>query len=156
MNSMDENIQLADGSPVTPDHRELKENGQQKGYVVLTEEERAKGFLRPVRSSYIHVGVRPKYPLRDLTPEEHERYDKFFYVQYEEYPVGSSMLGRYWTEAQLKSGCGGATTMGRAIAETYARDPKFYSGTFCCHCGVHFPVGESGEFEWEDGSKVGT
>lgn len=29
---------LADGSPVTPDHRELKPNGQQKGYVVLSED----------------------------------------------------------------------------------------------------------------------
>ena len=28
--------------------------------------------------------------------------------------------------------------MGRALAETYARDPKFYSGTFCVNCGRHF------------------
>ena len=46
---------LTDGSPVTSDHRELLPNGQQKGYVVLSEEERAKGFARPVRKSYIHV-----------------------------------------------------------------------------------------------------
>lgn len=45
---------LADGSPVTEDHRELKPDGQQKGYVVLSEEERAKGFVRPVRQSYVH------------------------------------------------------------------------------------------------------
>lgn len=148
---------LTDGSPVTPDHRELKPNGQQKGYVVLSEEERAKGFVRPVRRTYIHTGIRPKYPLRDLTPEEHERYDQFHYVKYEQYPdAKGSVVGRYWTEEQLNSGCGGATTMAPSIAETYARDPHFYGATFCCHCRKHFAVGESGEFLWEDGSKVGT
>jgi hypothetical protein len=43
-----------------------------------------------------------------------------------------------------------------AIAETYARQPTFYGATFCCHCGTHLPVGEQGEFVWEDGSRVGT
>jgi hypothetical protein len=57
--------------------------------------------------------------------------------------------------ADIISRCGGTTTMGRALAETYARDPSFYSGTFCCTCGKHFPVGEDGEFVWDDGSKVG-
>ena len=66
---------LTDGSPVTPDHREIDpKTGMQKGYVVLSAEERAKGFVRPVRRSYVHVG------------------------------------------------CGTVTTMGRALAETYARD----------------------------------
>ena len=100
---------LTDGSPVTPDHRELKPNGQQKGYVVLSEDERKRGFVRPVRRSYIHTK------------------------------------------------CGTLTTMGLALAETYARDPYFYSGTFCCGCGTHFPVGADGDFVW-DGTdeKVGT
>jgi hypothetical protein len=99
---------LTDGSPVTGDHRELKPNGQQKGYVVLSDAERAKGFVRPVRRTYVHEK------------------------------------------------CGAATTMGQALAETYARDPDFYSGTFCVGCGKHFPVGTDGEFVWDDGSKVGT
>lgn len=94
-------VTLTDGSPVTPDHREINPaTGMQKGYVVLSEEERAKGFIRPVRRAYTH--------------------DK----------------------------CGGVTTMGRALAETYARDPHFYNGTYCAHCGTHFPVGENGEFVW--------
>lgn len=104
---------LTDGSPVTPDHRKIIESGprkgQQEGYVVLSDEERAKGFVRPVRQSYVH--------------------DK----------------------------CGVKTTMGLALAETYARDPHFYSGTFCCGCGTHFPVGEDGEFVWDGTTeRVGT
>jgi hypothetical protein len=98
---------LTDGSPVTGDHREKLPNGQQKGYVVLSEEERKRGFVRPVRRTYVHQK------------------------------------------------CGSATTMGLALAETYARDPKFYSGTFCVGCGAHYPVGPAGEFVWDDGSKVG-
>jgi hypothetical protein len=100
---------LTDDTQVYPEHRRLKENGQQEGYVVLAKEERAKGFVRPVRRSYVHTK------------------------------------------------CGTLTTMGQSLAETYARDPHFYSGTFCCGCGTHFSVGADGEFVW-DGSneKVGT
>lgn len=46
---------LTDGSPVTPDHRELRPDGQQKAYVVLSAEERAKGFVRPLRFDYTHL-----------------------------------------------------------------------------------------------------
>jgi hypothetical protein len=100
---------LTDGSPVTDDHREIEPiTGQQKAYVVLSGEERSKGFVRPVRHSYIHQK------------------------------------------------CGSKTTMGASIAETYAREPHFYSGTFCCNCRSHFNIGEDGEFVWEDGQKVGT
>lgn len=47
--------QLTDGAPVPADrsHVELKENGQQKGYIVLSPEERAKGWVRPYRDSYV-------------------------------------------------------------------------------------------------------
>jgi hypothetical protein len=85
------------------------ETGMQNKYVVLSEEERAKGFVRPVRRSYVHAA------------------------------------------------CGGVTTMGQAIAETYARDPHYYGGTYCAICRDHFPVGEQGQFTW-DGTdeKVGT
>lgn len=41
--------------------------------------------------------------------------------------------------------------MGRALAETYARDPYFYSGTFCVHCGAHFDLSQ---FDWEDGEPM--
>lgn len=138
----------------------LDPRGQQKNYKILCEEERAKGFVRPVRNAYIHVGIPgPKYPLRELTEREHEMYDEFGYVQYEKYPEGSSSLGRFWTQAQLDKigkGCRVKTTMGQALSETYARNPRFYGATFCVGCGTHLPVGEDGEFVWEDGSRVGS
>lgn len=95
---------LTDGSPVTDDHRDIDPStGQQKGYVVLSEDERAKGFVRPLRNSYTH------------------------------------------------NVCGTATKMGASIAETYARDPSFYSGTFCAHCRDHFPLDQ---FVWEGTAEV--
>lgn len=110
-----ESVTLTTGEPVPEDHSHTEKlpNGQQKGYVVLSDAERGKGFVRPFRDAYRHVK------------------------------------------------CGKITTMGRALAETYARDPAFYSGTFCTHCGSHFPVGEDGEFTWyemdgREGPKVGT
>ena len=78
---------------------------QAEVYLVLSDEERAKGFLRPVRQTYVH--------------------DK----------------------------CGVATKMGIALAEAYARDPKFYGATYCVKCSAHFPVSE---FKWEDGQTVGS
>lgn len=83
---------------------------QHEAYLVLSDEERAKGFIRPVRRGYIHLV------------------------------------------------CGSVTSMGRALAETYARNPHFYAATYCCACGGHFAVGADGEFVWDDGSneRVGT
>lgn len=142
-------------NPNDPGLKQVRADGQQENYLVLSEEERAKGFVRPVRSSYKHVGERPKHPTRPLTPDEGERYKQFGYAAYEEYPDSdSAVCGRFWTDKQLAGGCGAVTTMGAALAETYARDPKFYGATFCCRCGEHRPVAE---FAWEpDGSAVGS
>ena len=91
--------ELASGAPVDDEHREINPHtGQQKDYVVLSEAERAKGFVRPVRNSYVHKT------------------------------------------------CGVNTIMSNKIAETYARDPTFYSGTFCIACKTHFPLTE---FLWD-------
>jgi hypothetical protein len=134
----------------------IQANGQHPSYWVLSESERAKGFVRPVRDSYRHVGPPgPKYPLEDLTEEQHERYAHVGYVKFEPYPrtAESSVVGRYWTQADLDAigkGCRTVTTMGRALAETYAREPGFYGATMCCGCQKHLPVGASGEFTWMD------
>lgn len=156
---------LSDGTQVYPEHRNIipdgMRQGQQEGYVVLAEEERAKGFVRPVRRSYVHVGPPGYENLRALTAEEQEQHAGRGYVGYEKYNhPGSAVVGRFWTQADLDrvgKGCGTVTTMGQTLAETYARDPHFYSGTFCCGCGTHFPVGEGGEFVWDGTSqRVGT
>lgn len=129
---------------------------QNEVYLVLSEAERAKGFVRPVRTSYRHVGPLREYPLRDLTPEEQERYSEYGYVKYEEYPPSRApLVGRYWTQKDLdKKGCGTVTTMGLALSETYARDPSFYGATYCCGCSMHLPVAE---FVWTaDGKVVGS
>lgn len=148
--------------PDDPRLRVTEPSGQQQVYLVLSDEERAQGFVRPVRYSYRHVGAPgPRYPLRELTEDEHARYDQYHYVRFEAYPEDDSpVTGRYWTQAQLDAvgkGCGIVTTMGQAIAETYARNPHFYGGTFCVGCGTHLPVGEQGEFVWDgSGERVGS
>lgn len=116
---MSENTTLTDGSPVTPDHREIDPaTGMQKGYVVLSAEERAKGFVRPVRRAYVHIGRLEDLETDNGTPSHRVR-------------IG---------------GCGAVTTMALPLAETYARDPSFYSGTFCATCRTHFPLDE---FVWD-------
>ena len=82
--------------------------GQTEVYPILSDAERAKDFVRPLRESYRHI---------------------------------SCLL---------------VTNIDDAIAATFARDPAFYSSTYCAWCNLHSPVGERGEFEWLDGSKVGT
>ncbi len=143
-------VTTCSGDPITEATTKIKASGQQNDYVILTDEERAKGFVRPVRCSYVHVGIRPKYPTRELTDEQKEQHEGSDYVAYEKYPEDDSIVGRFWTQKDLDSGCGGVTTMGLALGETYARDPEFYGSTFCCKCKDHFPVAE---FIWDDGSK---
>lgn len=133
-------------------------SGQHTDYWVLSEEERAKGLVRPVRLAYRHDGPAKPGTLRDLTDEEAERFAGCGYVKFEAYlPSKSPAIGKYWMQAhldRLDTGCGGVTTMALPLAETYARDPGFYGSTFCCHCGKHFPVAE---FTWDGvDEKVGS
>lgn len=86
-----------------PDLNQPKENGQNKAYLVLSDEEKAKGFIRPLRTKYIHTK------------------------------------------------CGVETKMHTSIAETYAREPRFYGATFCVKCKTHYPVSQ---FTWSDGTGV--
>lgn len=135
--------------------KEIREDGQQQCYLVLSEEERAKGFVRPVRQKYQHVGLKLPENLRPLTEEEVEQYEQFGYIAFEKYGDDQSpVTGKYWTEKELKGGCRAVTTMALPLAETYARNPKFYGGTFCSHCGKHLPVAE---FVWDGtNERVGT
>lgn len=91
-------------APINP------KTGQHEAYWVLSAEERAKGFVRPVRTKYTHLK------------------------------------------------CGGVTSMGLALSETYARDPKYYGATMCVHCGTHFALrtADGWAFLWPDGEPVGS
>jgi hypothetical protein len=83
-----------------------KPTAQNEAYLVLSDDERRQGFIRPLRHSYVHKA------------------------------------------------CGVETRMASAIAETFARAPKFYGFTYCVHCRMHRPVSE---FVWsDDGSEVGS
>jgi hypothetical protein len=79
--------------------------GQAEVYLVLSEADRAAGFVRPLRTAYKHLP------------------------------------------------CQKVTTMAAEIAETYAADPGFYSGTYCTRCRLHRPLVE---FRWLDGTQVGS
>jgi len=139
-------------------NKPLAPNDQNQAYLVLSEEERAKGFVRPVRDRYVHVG-------REVCGKTHNHYER-------------DRSGRLWVctgskghegpcytwkavtdpvarvaEATNLLGCGTTTTMPDAIAETYARDPNFYGTTWCCECKAHMPVSE---FRWFDGSILGS
>ena len=147
-----------DDAPV-PDSAK-RPDGQHVDHWVMSPEERARGFVRPVRLEYRHVGKpRPVHPLRDLTDEEHARYRDVGYVKFETYPQDgtTSVVGRFWTEKELRGGCNTKTSMPQSIAETYAANPRYYGSTFCCGCGEYLPVGVSGEFVWEGtDERVGT
>lgn len=142
---------LTTGEPVPDDnsHMELRADGQQKGYVALNDAERAKGFVKPVRCAYRHAGPAPlPEGLRDLTPDEVENYGHCF-AKFQPYPIGHHSRGKFWTQSEIdRAGkiCGAVTSMNRILAETYARNPRFYSGTFCVGCAQHFPLNE---FAWE-------
>ena len=126
---------------------------QNEAYLVLSEDERKKGFVRPVRTKYLHVGIPgPTYPLRDLDADELDRFSGVGYVKFEAYPEEHASTGKYWTQEQLDSvgkGCGAVTSMSQSIAETYAAKPHFYGSTYCVGCGKHRPVGPQGEFVWD-------
>jgi hypothetical protein len=98
---MTDNRVLISGKPVPDDWSHTEKDpatGLQKDYIVLTPEERAKGYKKPVRRKYVHKV------------------------------------------------CGVVTTMHSALAETYARNPYFYSGTYCAGCCAHFDLEQ---FIWE-------
>lgn len=154
-----------------PKLKEGKKNktGQHEVYLVLSEEERAKGFVRPYRNSYRHIGrdVVSHWKAIHRMLDEVEK-GKFTGKEYVAVMTiltnedGSFKGGSYVTQEELTAweqnkkvgGCNTVTTMGRALSETYARDPNFYGATFCVHCNRHLPVDE---FVWEGtNEKVGS
>lgn len=80
---------------------------QNEVYLVMSDEERAKGFVRPLHKQYVH---------------------------------------RRSNDTIMA--CGTRTLINsNEIAETYARNPKFYGATYCVGCRMHLPVEL---FDWDD------
>lgn len=99
--------------PTDPRLRQSRDDGQNEAYIVLSEAERAKGFVRPVRRKYVH-----------------------------EYMFDGSDVPIVQTSTKGMGGCGALTVMAQEIAETYARDPHYYGETYCVGCKTHLPVGQ--------------
>lgn len=152
------------GKPVADVRANQKnETGQHDGYIVLCPDERAKGFVRPYRDAYKHVGhliarcqitqtgedhERPRQCIRRTGHEDNHEFTELMLVNG---PIQFILLGPL---SPREGGCGTVTTMGRALSETYARDPSFYGATFCVTCNRHLPVAE---FVWTaDGLPVGS
>jgi hypothetical protein len=96
------------GSPA-PDPELDPITKQHKAYWVLSEAERAKGFVRPVRDRYRHET------------------------------------------------CGSVTTMGRALSETYAREPGFYGRPSArAAANTSLLARTASSCGLDDGEKVGT
>jgi hypothetical protein len=162
--------------PNDPDIKRGLDEGpqpQNKKYLVLSEEELAKGFIRPVRTTYIHVGKKVDREGTIEKLEEHLEDASDFaknyysrangYVAYLKYPESRlPVVGCYIKQEDLDAfnskekyvgGCGTTTTMHRTLAETWARDIKFYGATYCVSCYKHLPVDE---FTWLDGETLGS
>ena len=140
--------------------------GQHEIYLVLSEEERVKGFVRPYRDSYVHVGKKLERKgtlqsleegLENLSDWAKKEYTKengwggcLKYPESESPLTGRFLKQKEWDAFQngkdYVGGCGTLTRMGQALSETYARDPKFYGATFCVGCNKHLPVDE---FMWD-------
>ncbi len=132
---------------------QTEKTGQHTSYIVLCPAERAKGFVRPYRDAYKHVGrsvcAKIIHEARDARlggdrlicdlPHGHDGQCDGPNRNVSQ-PEHAELLARHRI-----GGCGSVTTMGRALSETYARQPSFYGATFCCHCNKHLPVAE---FVW--------
>lgn len=159
--SMNPKLCTTSGEPVDQVRAAQTEaTGQHKAYIVLCEEERRKGFVRPYRDIYRHVGRSVCAKIVDSAgvlggprricdlPEGHEGACDESYRTVTQ-PEHAELL-----RTHRLGGCGTITTMGRDLSETYARDPTFYGETFCVACNKHLPVAE---FVWDaDGQQVGS
>lgn len=140
-----------------PEHPELTRGvdaaptPQAKVYLVLSAEERAKGFVRPLRDRYVHAGRKICGKHSETEPMRVGGHT----VCVDE-PGHAGACERWGLEASIDGlrGCGTETRMALPLAETYASNPFFYGATYCVGCRRHLPVNE---FQWvPDGSVVGS
>jgi hypothetical protein len=71
--------------------------------------------------------------------------------QYENYPtIDSGEFEQPVRDTYIHGECGTATTMRGDLPESVARDPEYYTKTFCAGCNKHVPVSE---VRWESDGK---
>jgi len=84
----------------------------------------------------------------DPAPEDFDYGDRRDDGQFESHPTTDE--GKFVQPMRSTyihtDGCGGATTMGSDLAESFARDPHQYGKTFCAACQDYFDVTQ---FTWE-------
>ncbi len=61
-----------------PNLHRTRENGMNETYLVLSDEERAKGFVRPVRDAYIHVTCGTETRMAAPLAETYARQSSFY------------------------------------------------------------------------------
>lgn len=91
--------------------------------------------------------------LVDTTPKPNGQQTSYLVLSAEDRAKG---LKRPLRSSYTHTKCGTSTRMNIRIAQTYAVDPDFYTGTFCVACGQHFsfknPDGDEnadGVFHWD-------
>ena len=91
-----------------PGLKDIGPDGMQSVYLVLSDEERAKGFVRPVRHKYLHLKCGVVTQMGSALAETYERDPKFYGATYcvrcaNHYPVGEH--GEFvWDGTDLKVG----------------------------------------------------
>lgn len=104
-------------------------NAEHKSKTFLTDGEREYAGYTKIDTN---TGMQKDYLV--LTPEEH-----------------ANGFVRPYRAEYIHTKCGELTRMHKGIAETYARDPCFYTSTYCTHCRDHFPLHE---FVWENSAEL--
>lgn len=107
---MDEKRILTNGKTEEemPDYRHVGPGGQQKAYVVLSESERARGYVRPVRRTYTHEKCGADTTMGQSLAETYAAKPTFYGATFcvecgDHFPVGPD--GQFvWKDTQEKVG----------------------------------------------------
>ena len=115
-----------------PGLKETDESGMQKSYLVLSEQERAKGFVRPYRDSYVHLKCGVVTKMNREIAETYARNPSFYGATYccassckthfpliERDETGKSKRMFLWDDADLRYGNlqSGIPTSGNGVGE---------------------------------------
>lgn len=112
---------------------------QNKKYLILSDEERSKGFIRPVRYSYVHIGKKVDLKggtIEPRTDECNKHNEKFNtkYVAFIKYPESESpVVGRYIEQKELDNinkhigGCGTGIFYDQSIGRGIRKSKRIFN-----------------------------